>query len=146
VWAPKCVGDPEICMHDCVPIIRIAVHGCACRGDKGAHDMCACLLHNHAWVCGYVVDRRALMHAFVRDRGTWRHPCRVGRHACMCTYDMDKHACMRACGMDMHTYVHARGVNRDAYVRTYGLNSRALDARLMGEKIIFFNVFNGQYG
>jgi hypothetical protein len=85
VWAPKCTGDPEICVHECAPVIRIAVHGGARRGDKGVHDVRACLLHSRAWVRDCVVDRRALMRACVRDRGAWRRPCRVSRraHACV---------------------------------------------------------------
>jgi hypothetical protein len=118
------MGNPEICTHGCALFIQIVAHGCACRGDKGMHGMHACLLHNSAWVRGYVVDRCAVMCACVRDRGAWSHPCRVDRCTCMC-----------ACGMDRHTCV-----------RTCGLNIRALGARLMGAKFIFFGDFNVFYG
>jgi hypothetical protein len=63
VWAPKCAGDPKIFAHGCVVVIQIAMHGCAHRGDKGAHGMCACLLHNCTWVRGCAVDRHTMMHA-----------------------------------------------------------------------------------
>jgi hypothetical protein len=56
---------------------------------------------------------------------------------------------MRAHGMDRRACVHTYGVNMRAYVHACGLKSRALGARLMGEKLIFFgdfNVFYGQYG
>jgi hypothetical protein len=92
VWAPKCAGDPEICTHECAPIIWISMHGGTHRGDKVAHDMWACLLHSRAWVRDCVVDKRALMRACGHDRGTWRHPCRVGRRARMGTCGMDRRA------------------------------------------------------
>jgi hypothetical protein len=62
-------------------------HMGARRGDKGAHDMHAYLLHSRVWVRDCVVDMHAMMHACVRDRGTWRHPCRVSRSAHMCLWD-----------------------------------------------------------
>jgi hypothetical protein len=144
VWDPKCSSDPEICTHECMPVTQIAIHG----GDKGMHDVCACLRHSRAWVHGCVVHRRTLMCACVHDRGTWRHPFRVGKSACMCTYLMGRHARMRACWMDRHAYVRTCGVNRHAYVRSCGLKSRTLGARLTGEKLVFFSIyiFFGQYG
>jgi hypothetical protein len=55
-------------------------------------------------------------------------------------------ACVCACGVNKHAYVCTYGVNRHAYVRACGLNSRALGARLMGAKFIFFGDFNVFYG
>jgi hypothetical protein len=54
----------------------------------------------------------------------------------------DRCAHMRNYGMNRHACVHACGMNKCAYVRTCGLNSRALGARLMGEKLIFLRDFN----
>jgi hypothetical protein len=132
------MGNPEICMHGCTSIIRIAAHGCTHRGDKGTHDMRARFLHSCAWVCDCVVDRHAVMRACIRDRGAWRHPCREDRCTRMCAHGVDRHACMCTCGVDRH-----------ACMRACGLNKRALGARLMGAKLVFFgyfNVFYGQYG
>jgi hypothetical protein len=64
----------------------------------------------------------------------------------MCTYGMDRHACVHAYGVDKRAYVCDFRVDRHAYVLTCGLNSHALGARMTGEKLIFFNVFYGQYG
>jgi hypothetical protein len=64
----------------------------------------------------------------------------------MHAYGMDRCAHVHAYGVNKHTYVHAYGVNMRAYVPACGLNIRALGVRLTGEKIIFFNVFYGQYG
>jgi hypothetical protein len=125
VWASQCTSDPEICMHECVPVIRIAAPGGAGPGDKGTHDVRACLLHSGAWVRNCVVDRHTLMRSYVHDMGTWKCPCRVSRHALMCT-----------CGMDRH----ASGVNMHAYVRACGLKNRALGERLTGVKLIFLMV------
>jgi hypothetical protein len=107
--------------------------------------MCAFLLHIRAWVHDYVVDRRVVMHACVRDRGAWRRPYRVGRRARMSTCGMDKctcgvnrHAYVRAYGVNKRTYVHAYGVNRHAYERSCGLKSHALRERLTGVKLIIF--------
>jgi hypothetical protein len=53
---------------------------------------------------------------------------------------------MRACGMNRRACVRACGMNIRAYVRACGLNNRALGARLMGAKLIFFGDFNLFYG
>jgi hypothetical protein len=113
-------------MHRCMPIIRIAVHGYAHRGDKGTHGMCAYFLQSCAWVSDCVVDMRALMCIYVCDRGAWRCPCMADRHALMSACGMNRHACVCPCG-----------VNRRAYVCACGVNIRALEARMMGAKMCF---------
>jgi hypothetical protein len=70
----------------------------------------------------------------------------VGRQARMRACLMDKRTCMHACGMDKRADLDACGVNRCAYVHACGLNNHTLGARMTGEKLIFFNVFYGQYG
>jgi hypothetical protein len=44
-------------------------------------------------------------------------------------------------GVDRRTHVRACGVDKCAYMCAYGLNSRALEARLMGVKIILLMLF-----
>jgi hypothetical protein len=143
---PHCAGDPKICAHGCMPVIWISAHGCACRGDKGVHGMRAYFLHSCTWVRDYVVERRAVMHACVHDRGAWRCLYMADRHALMLACGMNRHACVCAYGVNRCTNVCACGVNRHAYVRAYGLNNSALEERLMGKKLIFFGDFNVFYG
>jgi hypothetical protein len=124
-WAPQCVGDPEICVHRCVLVIRISMHGCTRRGEKGVHSMHAYLRHSCAWVCIYVVDKHAVMRSYVRDRGAWRRLCMADRHALIRAYGMNRRTCVRACGVNRHANVRTYGVIRCAYVCACGLKKHA---------------------
>jgi hypothetical protein len=65
----------------------------------------------------------------------------VDRRAFMCACGMNRCACVHACGVNRRACVCACGVNRHVCAPV-GLNSRALEARLTGEKLIFFGDFN----
>jgi hypothetical protein len=115
------MGDLEIGMHRCAPIIYISVHGYALRGEKAAHVMRASWIHNWAWVCDCVVVKRTVMRACVHDKGTWRCLCLAYKSACVHAYVVNRCACVCVCG-----------VKRHAYVRTYGFKQSCLGGKADG--------------
>jgi hypothetical protein len=59
VVGPKCVGDPVVGTHTCVPVHWIGAHGSAGKGVEGAHYGRACWLNRRTHVCTYRVNRCA---------------------------------------------------------------------------------------
>jgi hypothetical protein len=121
---PTCTRNLEVGAHMCAHAHRIYMHGGISKREKSVHYVRACRLHNCAFVRGYVLERHALERTCKLSRRTWVRACVVNRHAYVCS-----------CGVNRHTRVH-----------TYGLNNCALEARLTGVKLIFFDVVDGPFG